>query len=628
MYYKKKLHAVTACLGIFIFSLALTSTLFFYKIPLPEDRLSLSIVEFSAFKTQDLDKIPPQSWATITLPDDWRKQDENRKGIVSGWYRTHIKLATLPEHPLAILIASPRMNIAVYLNHNLLGQGGRFDDPVARNWWTPLLFSIPASLLKVGKNTLHIYLKTDQAGAGYLPELHLAPYENLINSYASHYFFRVTSIQFITLLLFLQSGIFALLWYFRKHEVYYGYYAIGALLWGLHNLTLFTVHIPVNRLLWDWFSYTTLGFYAFISVIFFHRFFAKKVPHIERPMLIFAVLCAAVLYFLEEKAFYFVAQTLWYPAAYLAGVYGLLFLVMNTWKNNNTESQIITLSGFVIMLYAGHDILVFHGLIDWAQGYFIQYAAVILLIGFTLILLRRFISAQYELNTLRKDIAPQLENKTAELEMNKQKLLRLENQHARSGDRARLILDMHDGVGGSLVSILATIELGKANMQQISGALRDTLNDIQLMIDSMDIQENDLTVVLGMFRTRIDRRLRNSEISLEWDIHDMPSIPSFDSGKALLVLRILQEVISHVIKQGRATKIRLSAYQFQDRTKGSAVVIEVCDNSKSLSTDKHVREKLQHRARSVGYRLYFESNLSGTQVRLLLPLEEDSTTMD
>ncbi|VAW85241.1 hypothetical protein MNBD_GAMMA16-772 [hydrothermal vent metagenome] len=621
-FYNQKLRYVTGSLIILIFSMALAVMLFFYEIPLPEDKLTLSSIEFSPFEDQNIDNIPAQSWTTITLPDDWRKQGENRASIISGWYRHQIELDAVPVQPLAILIASPRMNVAVYINHNLLGQGGRFTDPVARNWWTPLLFSIPSDILKAGKNTLHIYLKTDRAGIGYLPELHLAPHDSLIKSYDTHYLFRITSVQFITLLLFVQGSIIGILWYLRKHEVYYGYYAVGALLWSWHNLNIFTVHIPVSNILWDWFSYTTLGLCAFIYVIFVHRFFEKKAPNIERVMIIFAILCSGILYFLEGKEFHFIAQTIWYPAAYLAGIYGTLFLAVNAWKYCNTELQIITISAFISMLYAGHDILILHGIIDWKHGYFFQYAALILLPGFTTILLYRFVSALNETENLNRNFDQQLEKKHAELESNHQKIWQLENE------RARLILDMHDGIGGNLVSTLALIELRQANMQQVAEALRDTLDEIRLMIDSIDIQKNDLTFVLGIFRTRITRKLRNSQIELEWDINDIPSISNFDACKALFLLRILQEAITSAIKKEQVTKIRLSAYLIQQQTEGSAVIIEICDNGKSLdSDDNKARENMHDRARGTDYKLFFESGLSGTTVKLILALDDEQNML-
>jgi len=203
--------------------------------------------------------------------------------------------------------------------------------------------------------------------------------------------------------------------------------------------------------------------------------------------------------------------------------------------------------------------------------------------------------------------------RNTELENHQQKFWQLENQ------RARLILDIHDGIGGQLVSTLAMVELGEANRQQIAEALRDILDDIRLMIDVMDIQANDLTFVLAIFRTRMTRKLRNSQIELEWEINDIPSIANFDACKALLLLRILQTAISSAIKKEQTTKIRLKAHLIQQQTQKSAVVIEIYDNGKSLdNADSKTYEYMHKQAQSAGCSLFFESGLSGTTVRLVL----------
>jgi len=614
--------------AFYVLCVAVAALVFLYKLPLPNDSLTISNAEFSPVNTANFTNIPEESWTTTTLPDNWRKQEENKGAIINGWYRANVELEEAPNQLWAILISSSRMNVAVYLNGKLLGDGGRFTDPVSRNWMTPLLFSIPSGLLKANKNTIHVRLKADQPGMGFLPKLHLAPHDKLMPSYEIHYFIRITSVQIITILLFVQSAGIGLLWYIRRREVYYGYYAIATLIWGLHNFNIFVVHIPVNTLLWDWFAFCTLGFYAFLSVFFFHRFFGEKIPKVEIPIVVFALVFSFTLLFLEGKIFYFVALFIWYPAAITAGVYGTLYLAVNAWKHRNTELQIITASGIITMFYAAHDILVRYNVINWEDGFFIQYAAVILLPGFAVILLYRFASSLEEAETLNRDLEQRVEEKHLELTKNYDKLQKLENERIRTEERERLMLDMHDGMGGSLVSTLAMIEMGKTNSQDIAEALRSSLDDLHLMINSMDVQEDDLLCVLGNFRTRITPKLNNSNIQFEWKVEDIPSIPGLNPRNALHILRILQESITNTIKHSQASKISFSATSMCDEKGYSTVVIEISDNGHGINekrtTGRGINNMYQ-RAKNIGGELDIESNSSGTKVRLLVPVGRPGT---
>ena len=51
------------------------------------------------------------------------------------------------------------MNGAVYVNGLLVGTGGSFNEPVARNWNRPLYFLIPPGVLKDGMNRVHVRVR-------------------------------------------------------------------------------------------------------------------------------------------------------------------------------------------------------------------------------------------------------------------------------------------------------------------------------------------------------------------------------------------------------------------------------------------------------------------------------------
>ena len=82
-------------------------------------------------------------------------------------------------------------------------------------------------------------------------------------------------------------------------------------------------------------------------------------------------------------------------------------------------------------------------------------------------------------------------------------------------ERTRLMRDLHDGLGGQLVSIVALSERGNAGAG-IGDAARAALKDLRLVIDSMDDIGGDLMLALGSWRERVTAQLRPHDLALAW----------------------------------------------------------------------------------------------------------------
>src|SRR5207244_3375168 len=83
-------------------------------------------------------------------------------------------------------------------------------------------------------------------------------------------------------------------------------------------------------------------------------------------------------------------------------------------------------------------------------------------------------------------------------------------------ERTRLMRDLHDGLGGQLVSIVALSERGDDERAPIGEAARAALKDLRLVIDAMDDIGGDLMLALGSWRERAMAQLRPHDIALEW----------------------------------------------------------------------------------------------------------------
>jgi signal transduction histidine kinase len=191
-------------------------------------------------------------------------------------------------------------------------------------------------------------------------------------------------------------------------------------------------------------------------------------------------------------------------------------------------------------------------------------------------------------------------------------------------ERERILSELHDGVGGQLVAMLAMLENSNTPTDQLKDTVRAALDDLRLMIDSLDAIEGDIPVVLGMFRSRIEPRLRAQKIQFHWQVTDLPAAPNISPHEVLQILRILQEAVTNIIKHANADVITVRTDSTKSESGEDLIRIEVGDNGKGLSDSKSTAgygmETMNRRARELGGTVTVQPDKNGTTVILTIPV--------
>lgn len=205
------------------------------------------------------------------------------------------------------------------------------------------------------------------------------------------------------------------------------------------------------------------------------------------------------------------------------------------------------------------------------------------------------------------------------------RLHEIEQQQMLSRERQRLMQDMHDGLGSSLVSALKVVERGQLDAPDIAQLLQDCINDLKLAIDSMEPVDADLLLLLATLRYRLEPRLKSSHIALRWAVGDVPALHWLAPQSSLHILRILQEAFTNIIKHTHTSEIRLAT-----EIDGDFVVVCIADNGQGFAFEealKHGGKGISNqlrRAEAIGAEVRWKSNGFGTCFTLRLPIAPTS----
>jgi signal transduction histidine kinase len=184
---------------------------------------------------------------------------------------------------------------------------------------------------------------------------------------------------------------------------------------------------------------------------------------------------------------------------------------------------------------------------------------------------------------------------------------------------------MHDGVGGSLMSLLLQAKRNELSSDTLVRSLSASMNDLRLIIDSFDHVGDNLEYALSMFRQRFEPELRQFGATLHYRTSAANAISGFGPESVLQIYRILQESCNNAVNHGAARNIYIELST--DEAEGT-VQLSVRDDGKGMDTSKESGGRglhnMRHRANALAGKVAFVSDRQsgGTTVLLTFPMRE------
>ncbi len=579
-------------------------------------RLTRAQIIVAASPSPPADAAP---WQVQTLPDNW---NVSRPGIGGeAWYRVEFELSGAPLELSALYIPRLSMSGEALINGERIGGATQFSEPLTRQWYLPQLYSVPARLLKPGVNVIHVRLFAYPNNKGGLSEVYFGPASAVNDQWHARYFWGVTSVQ-ITSAITLCLGALALLaWSLRRWNTAYGYFGAAAVLWAARNLHFFANEVPLSAVLWEVLVATSLVWVLALIFMFVLRFAGQRLAVAERLLWAFALAAPFLIWAAGALKLTF-AIGICYLALLAMGAY-ILKVLFDVMRRERTIDAALLFGASIVVYGLGvHDWITQRDVLGFSEPYNLHFGAPILFTVVAWNMFKRFTRAQAEADDLNRSLEARVQQKSDELAHTYEHMRTVEAARMLVLERERIMRDMHDGVGSQLITAHQLAQRGALKPDELTAVLSDCIDDLRLVIDSLEPVDGDLLTLLANLRYRITDRLLRQGITLKWEVGELPPVNHLAPHDTLQILRIVQEAFTNVVKHAGASEVVFSIAASGDQRQ---LRLTVRDNGRGLTPGTangsgRGLTNMKQRAQSVGGALYFDSGARGTSVIVTLPL--------
>jgi len=569
-------------------------------------------------------------WETVALPDSlpWPLVSENGKAVPLArlWIRARITLPADRPAPAQPVVYVPRI-VGGAWNLRL---DGRLVEANLDNWrmqWNvPLHVKLPPDSLVPGQSAVIDIAVPFVMAQGYaFGSLYVGDAPGIDRMFEVRMFWQDTlpkTAVLITLLL----GILSLqYWLGEREDRAYLRLACAAIVWAIGNAMYFGDFLDDDASRWlGALTDAATGWIACTLTLFAMHFDNERWPRLEVGLVTYAAITTVATLPLWNWGVYGLPLQYYTTLAIFLAVFG--YFSWRAIRLGSHEFRIVMIAIWSLPLMALHTLYFVCDQRDPDGIEIYPYSAFIVFGAFLYVMQRRYFNARRALVELNASLDQRLRQREAELAEQHRKLMAVEHEHIVQHERQRIMRDMHDGIGTMLMSSLTLAEHGQLPPERTAAILRESLDELKLVIDSLEPIEDDLTTLLAALRYRFGQRIADAGVKIVWDMAELPPLPWLDPTNALQVLRIVQEALANVIKHARASEIVISARPTARNSDRPGVVVRVADNGVGFDPAQarpgRGLDNLRRRAAFLGAALEINSQPGrGSCVSLTLPLD-------
>ncbi|MDG6349391.1 hypothetical protein QAA18_11715 [Luteimonas sp. 8-5] len=482
----------------------------------------------------------------------------------------------------------------------------------------PQIATLSDRVLQPGFNEIGVDL-ADRMGTAAVGPVFFGPESELRDDYEGAQFLVVTLPRLMDGALFAIGAIMLVIWLTRRHDQLYLLCAAISLSFAISSLSpVIASAFGANLLM----PVNVLRYVGACLLLPFAWQLAGRMPPVRtRWFLLPGVLMFLGFRLLPEGWATQSVTVLFIPLVLAMAVVALWELWRAGTRGRDRSALTLLVAIGVLLSLTTRDQLVTAGILDNGHVLLARFNGPLLVLIMGLIMLRRFADGLSLLENFNK----RLHRDVAAARSKLQEAFEREKAHARrealTAERVRLMSDLHDGIAGQLMSIVALGEQDDSPKgSEITRACHRALTDLRLVVDSMEDVGDDLGMMLVAFRDRVEPQRRRSGIRLAGQVRNLPELPGQSPTTTLAIFRVLQEAMNNAVRHSGSDVVEVASSESPLPGHGVRLVVRDYGNGGAVTRrGHHGMDNMQRRAAGLGATLEVESDAGGTRVILDLP---------
>lgn len=574
------------------------------------------------------------STAPVELPYNWDRRHGGRSG--TAVFTLAFEMPQPGVEPYAAYFARVGNRAEIWLNGVLLSRLGDLEHGNAADYAkAPRQVLIPAQLLQP-HNELRVFISADAGRRGGLFGVWIGPEWEVRERLSEVQRWLVSGSIAVAVFSLLVGTIALLLWATQTEPDAQGrmhrsglYLAAGVaeLCWALRLYDTPTVDTPLP---WPWWGMVqTLAYAGWFSgaALFCHHVAGWQRHRSMRWMraaLALLVATALLASWLGLQQGWPRVLPAWYGLASLFFLVYVLVYFVAALRQPSTARLLVAAAGLLNVLVGVRDWWVIQLQGHYTEISLVRYSSVLFGLALVHIVLMRLRQASVQARELMDNMAARVLEKERALAASYQRLEQLALEQARAQERARILRDMHDGVGAHLSTAIHQLQSGQAQPQELLQTLRDSLDQLKLSIDAMNLAPGDVTALLANLRYRLQPRLQSAGVRLVWDVELLAPLPGLDAQAMRQLQFMVFEALSNVLQHAQASELRVEL-----RSDGaSGARLRIIDDGRGFDPQQVPQRglaSLRGRAAALGARLEIASAPGQTVAEIVLPGRAQAT---
>ena len=566
----------------------------------------------------------PDEWQSVALPHVAASAGPSQV-VQSLWYRMRFAPGTPSNQATYLYI--PRWQslgkIAVYADGKLIYA------PHSGPFWTS--YNLPIWILLAEPDSARsreilININRPQNETSGLSTIWVGDYDVLAWRHDTRRALQIEAPWYGAQIILLMGFATALIWLRKRNEPTYLLIFGIALMVYVHSLEYFVgdAPVPLPDGIFQWMEIVSKTWYLAFTFIMIGYFFEARCRLANAVMLAASAIFTLVTfaYVVQGLPTNTVLPNLWFPP--VAQTVAVSAVTWIAFVKAPTKEGFVMCFFMTLLLPAGlYDLAISKFVLSVENVYLLPILVVIQMILFFYIILNRHLRSLFEAEGARVNLMTRLDERENELQIIHQRLRESDRRQTLEQERQRLMRDMHDGIGSTLMGALVAVEHGKLNDSEVIQLLRACIDDLKLVIDSLEPGDNDLLLLLATVRYRLEPRFEQAGIALSWDVDVATALPPLAPEAALHVLRIIQEIFTNIVKHAKANQVTVSV-----RHEAETILVAIADNGVGIAATEQLREttalksrglsNLTARAKAVGGTISWDSKPGSTVFKLRL----------